>query len=211
MAGRRRPRRLEAPPIAYVFWHTPRPSASRRRYEAALRRFVGSLDAHPPSGLQRASTARLPHPPWNLAAGPIYEDWYVLDDFASLGAIRAVAYERPWKAFHRAVARGAATATSSVYQLLAGDPSSPSGGGSAWFSLPAPARYSTIRRPLIQLVEGAGVGLWRRQLALGPAPEFCVRGDLPRRALESLGIRRVTYIDGVPIANGPDRVSRSAR
>ncbi|HVX65890.1 MAG TPA: hypothetical protein VHA11_04765, partial [Bryobacteraceae bacterium] len=65
--------------LASVFWHWPRPQAEAAAYEAGLGRFHQSLNADAPDGFVSSGSFRIPGAPW-LAAGPAYEDWYLVTD-----------------------------------------------------------------------------------------------------------------------------------
>jgi hypothetical protein len=133
--------------LAYVFWHRPRHDVPAAEYEARLREFLARLEVP-------AASFRLDTLPFGTGGG--YEDWYLVEDWSALGVLnRAAVTGRPGPA-HDAVADLAEAGWGGVYALVRGPAEPPA--GARWADRPgddAPA-------------------VWRRQLVLGPAPEFCL-------------------------------------
>jgi hypothetical protein len=157
--------------LAYVFWHWPGAGVEPARYAEALVAFHRALAADPPRGM-RGSRAWLVEPtPW-LPVSRAVEDWYLVDDFAALGALNEAAITRARALPHDAVARQAAGGAGGVYRRLV------SGGGEvervSWLSKPAGVSYPDF---LSRVPPGAE--LWQRQMVLGPAPEFALVGEPP--------------------------------
>jgi hypothetical protein len=135
--------------LAYVFWHRPREGVDRDRYEDALARFHESLE-------NTSAVFRLDRLPFG-DGGPGYEDWYLVEGWAELGELNAAAVDAQHRPRHDAAAEHTANGWGGVYALLRG-PAEP----------PASAQWQP-RAP------GDGTAaVWRRQMVLGPAPEFCV-------------------------------------
>lgn len=159
--------------MAYVFWHRPRRTVGRLEYESTLRAFHRALATRPPAGLLGSCALRAAGAPWGSSSMvAYYEDVYYLDGFARLGPIVDVAYRFPWAKAHRSIARRASFGTAALY-VSRGRPfpmAPPESSG--WFDSLGSARLSEIR----SLLSGTGASLWQRHLALGPAPEFVVRG-----------------------------------
>ncbi len=70
--------------LAYVFWHRPAAAADASAYEDAQRTFHAALDV--PSSSFRID--RLP-----FAEEDGYEDWYLVDDWATLGKLNESAVD----------------------------------------------------------------------------------------------------------------------
>lgn len=136
--------------IAYLFWHRPRPGVDHREYEARLRAFHEALEVP-------AWAFRLDALPFGRAGG--YEDWYVVDDWAGLGALNAAAVDARRRDRHDAPARLVADGWGGVYAHVRGAPEPP-----------ASARWLTTAP------DEDTPSVWRRQMVLGPAPEFCAGG-----------------------------------
>jgi hypothetical protein len=164
------------PVLAYIFWHRPADGASREPYEAALAAFHAALAAHPPPGFAGSAAYRLAEAPWLPGGGDAYEDWYRVDGWEALGQLNEAAVRGPRAAPHDAVAGLAAAGAGAVYRLLAGAPPPLRGPvHAAWVDKPAGMPYDEA----VPALEELGGGVWRRQMVLGPAPEFAVLTDAP--------------------------------
>lgn len=157
--------------LAYVFWHWPRPDADARRYADALVAFHHALAADPPAGFRGSRIRAVSGAPWAQAAGTL-EDWYLVDDWAALGALEQAAVAGRRMEPHDRVARLALGGTGGVYGRLREGPSDVPG-AVTWFGKPAGVPYP-------RFLDGVPPGeLWQRRLVLGPAPEFCLAGSPP--------------------------------
>src|SRR5512145_570811 len=76
--------------LAYVFWHWPRPEHDRARYVDALVSFHRALEADPPAGFRGSRVQEVTGAPW-IPTERALEDWYLVDDFAALGALEQAA------------------------------------------------------------------------------------------------------------------------
>jgi hypothetical protein len=160
--------------IAYVFWHRPRERVAPERYEDACTRFHHSLARHPPGGFAGSACLRAERLPWFGDGGPGYEDWYLVEDFGALGTLNEAAVARGHETSHDAVAAAMGEGTGSVYRLVDGLAELAGTTHAIWIT-PAPGKVELVFEDL--LVDGVEAGtatLWRRQLALGPAPELCL-------------------------------------
>jgi hypothetical protein len=168
--------------LAYVFWHRPRPDADVEAYEQALVAFQHSLAHSPPVGLRANATFRVAELPW-LQGSPGYEDWYVLDDFSALGVLGEAAVGRGHRSRHDRAARHMGAAAGGLYRLLEGCERPGRGAGEpapATWVAPAPgADRPVLGELLADGADPARAGLWRRQLVLGPAPEYCLLAPEP--------------------------------
>ena len=139
--------------LAYVFWHRPRPDVDRERYEDAMRAFHASLD-------NPSATFRLDALPFGDGRDG-YEDWYLVADWAALGALNAAAVDGRHRPHHDAAAGLARSGWGGVYALVRGVAAEP----------PAGARWQHDRP------NDPHATAWQRQMVLGPAPEYCVVGE----------------------------------
>jgi hypothetical protein len=144
--------------LAYVFWHRPAEGAGSAGYEARLAAFHDRLRADPPSGFRESAAFRV-DVPW-IGAG--YEDWYLVDDWASVGLLNAAAVDASHRGDHDAVARRAGAGAGGIFGLRGGDLELRDARGADW-----------THRPPAATPERA-YALWQRQMVLGPAPEFCL-------------------------------------
>lgn len=138
--------------IAYVFVHRPAAGVDPGRYEELLREFQSVLAAEAPVGFLGAAC---------LAVGDAYEDWYLLDGTASLDALEEAAVSGARRQPHDAAARASGEGAGGLYRLAAG-----------------PVDLFGVRVVRWEAEEPAdvpaGAAVWRRRLALGPRPEWCV-------------------------------------
>lgn len=150
--------------LAYVFWHRARDGTVVDSHESALREFHRQLAAAGVPEFQRSWTLALARVPW-LGDRPGYEDWYLVDSFAALGALNTAAVGDTLRGAHDAAAVAATDGTAGVYALLRGEPRPQR--HAEWMSKPDGVGYPEFLATL-----PAGGVLWQRQLTLGPAPEF---------------------------------------
>jgi hypothetical protein len=158
--------------LAYVFWHRPADGSDAAAYENAVEHFHRSLAARPPDGFEGSACFRAEqHPGF---AGPGYEDWYLVDDFAALGVLNEAAVGRGHRTAHDTAARHTGDGAAGVYRLLEGGAHLASVELAVWVQ-----HQPGAEPPLLGALLGDGMdprssGLWRRQLVLGPGPEYCV-------------------------------------
>ncbi|WP_242342847.1 hypothetical protein [Anaeromyxobacter terrae] len=166
--------------LAYVFWHWPAPTVDAARYAESLVAFHRALASTPPPGVRSSRVYELEAAPW-LPVARAFEDWYLVDDFAALGALNEAAVSGARREPHDAAARLAGGGHGGVYRLLA-----PARGGTlprtTWCSKPGGASYPEF---VAQLPPGE---TWQRQMVLGPAPEFCIIGVDAAAALGGVAV-----------------------
>jgi hypothetical protein len=159
--------------LAYVFWHWPRPGTDAQAYADRLLAFHRALRASPSRGFAGSRVLAVEGAPW-CAGAPAFEDWYLVEDWAALGALDEAAVTASRHLPHDAIAALAGGGAGGVYRRLADGPWPPPAGLARWFAKPDGERYATFQARL-----PAGVEVWQRQLVLGPAPEYCAFGTLP--------------------------------
>ncbi len=170
--------------LAYLFWHRPREGVAVERYEQSQIAFHRSLARKPPAGLRASATARLQEVPWReqgLQAPELsYEDWYLLDDFAALGVLGEAAVGRGHRTAHDDAASGFGSGAGGLYGLLEGEVAAQQPGAAPlaiWVARPPGSAGGSCADLLADGMDPHRSSLWRRQLVLGPAPEFCVMGS----------------------------------
>ena len=161
--------------LAYVFWHWPLPEVQVAEYQARLREFHESLRAHPSSGFLQSASFRVTGAPWTPVA-KAYEDWYLIEDFAALGALNEASIAGARKQPHDSAARLTAGGVGGVYRMLFGKTNPFDSRLAQWFSKPAGMTYAELCSEVVHLEKPTN-SLWQRQMVLGPAPEFCLRGQ----------------------------------
>lgn len=167
VAGRRR--RKDTPVLAYLFWHQPADEVDRAGYEEALLAFHDRLRAVRVGGLVASGSARVEGLPWMPGAG--YEDAYLVEDFGALGTLNAAAVDHAHARAHDRVAYAAGFGAGALYALESGDQLRPDSFG-AWVTKPPGVSYAQFRDQLAPHTPPNVVAVWRRQMVLGPSPEF---------------------------------------
>jgi len=164
-----RPQRRDV--LAYLFWHRSKPTRTPETYEADLRSFHADLAAAAPAGFVRSMTYRIADPPWLAGSGQAYEDWYLLENSAALDSINEAAVSGPRSRSHGRLAEAASHGAGGLYQSRSAGLAE-AGSVALWFAKPAGSSYADV---IAHIGSAAPDGaLWRRQLVLGPAPEFCL-------------------------------------
>lgn len=75
---------------------------------------------------------------------------------------------------HDRAARAAAGGAGGLYRFQGGALDPGDAPAAAWLGKPDGIDYAAFEARLRAWTDGARVGLWRRQMVLGPAPEFCL-------------------------------------
>jgi hypothetical protein len=180
------------PVLAYVFWHAPSPTVAPAEYEAELARFHGSLAASPPPGFVRSASYRLGRLPWEPSAfGPVvYADWYLVADFGALGHLNHDAVALPHHGSHDAVAALAEHGVGGLYRLRRGTVDLDAIRFDGWIAKPRGVPSEVFAAQVLPDGSPPEASLWQRQMALGPAPEYCRRTKGPVAVLAE-GERRI--------------------
>src|SRR5918998_3320756 len=148
--------------LAYVFWHVPSAQVAAQEYEAQLTAFHAALRADGPPGLRLTATVGLDAIPWlDGAAG--YEDWYLVEDFAALGALNVAAVSGSRKASHDAAAGSARTGVAGLMGHVAGPLLPEQPGWAAWLSKPEGMAYDAFHTTLWEVL-GNHASAWQRQM-----------------------------------------------
>lgn len=156
--------------LAYVFWHIPKEGTDPEAYEAKLTSFHETLSVNPPAGFRASTVFRHYALPWAPPSLFVYEDWYLVDDFAAFDMLNDAAIEGSRRHAHDDAAAQSAWGAGGVYKPL-DDETRLVGGFSYWLSKPEGMAYDAFYEEVGTTSEKL---LWRRQMVLGPAPEFCL-------------------------------------
>ena len=162
--------------LAYLFWHWPENPAEASGYEAGLAAFQTQLVATGSEGFHGAASYRVEGAGW-LPGGRGYEDWYLLDGSFALDPLNQIAVSPDLRAAHDRPALAAGGGAGGLYRLIEDRqaPEAPTAG--TWFSKPKRLRYPEFYELAAEFTQAPGRSFWRRQMVLGPAPEFCLLGD----------------------------------
>lgn len=162
----------------YLFWHQPHPSVDREGYEQALARFHRSLAEQSPPGFRGSASYRIPETPW-LGDQHGYEDWYLLDGSWALDPLNEIAVAGPMIPSHTAVAGQMETGFGGLYALLWGAADLPERRTEVWLTRPRGIQAKSALEPFRHAYPG--LACWRRQMVLGPAPEFLLTAPPDRK------------------------------
>jgi hypothetical protein len=173
-------------PLAYVFWHKPHGGILQRDYEKRLLTFQRSLKAHPPDGLVDALSFGVDVLPWLRRRSLAYEDWYLVEDFRSLGALNEAAVSADNRRPHDKAAQHSVAVAGGVYRRRSGSLRLQDARFEAWIRKPAAASYEEFLESLSKSAGARKTDLWQRQMVLGPAPEFCVHSESPLKLPKGL-------------------------
>ena len=106
--------------LAYLFWHTPRPTVARSDYERDLLAFSRALaDLHCP-GVRGITSFRTSTVPW-LDDPSGYEDWATIDGSCALETLNEQAVSGHMAALHGTVAQQMGVGYGGVYYHLWGN------------------------------------------------------------------------------------------
>jgi hypothetical protein len=157
--------------LAYLFWHQPAVDQPLENYEQALIAFHRRLRDVGVPGLVASGSARVGALPW--MAGDGYEDWYAVHDYGALGVLNEAAVDAAHASAHDLVALAAGFAAGGLYALERGTIDAPAG-YCVWLTKASGVTYPDFRQQVAAHTARETVTVWRRQMVLGPAPEFRV-------------------------------------
>ncbi|HZS78569.1 MAG TPA: hypothetical protein VFA41_18305 [Ktedonobacteraceae bacterium] len=172
--------------LAYIFWHRRAPHVDKTTYQHYLQDFHEVLLTQQPAGFHYSTVFELSQAPWLPGGEEAYEDWYVLENSAALDVINEIAVTGPCKAPHNRAAQGAAVGAGGLYRLYDGETKLATARIALCFAKPAGMSYETLYALLQSIVDMPQVSLWRRQMVLGPAPEFRLHSPQPLTLPEPL-------------------------
>ena len=165
--------------LAYVFWHWPQPSINHRSYLDHLGGFHRTLASNKPPGFQQSIVFRISGANWLNTNRDAYEEWYLLDDSAAMDRLNDAAVSGACEEPHNRVAREAADGTGGLYRFRTGNEDLSASRFAVWLSKPNGVSYTDFYAALEPLTSQQGVGLWGRQMTLGPTTEFCIHSVMP--------------------------------
>ena len=163
--------------LAYVFWHWPQSSIDRDVYVDHMAEFYRTLASNKPIGFQRSVIFRINGASWLNTSGEAYEEWYLLDDSAAMDRLNEAAVSEACEQPHNRVAREAADGTGGLYRFRFGQEDLAQSRFAVWLSKPNGVSYNDFYATLEPLTSQPGVGLWGRQMTLGPTTEFCIHSS----------------------------------
>jgi hypothetical protein len=160
--------------LAYVFWHRPGDDSDRAAYEKSLLGFQAALSKAAPPGLVAAASFAIEAVPW-LGDRPGYEDWCLLEGGWAIDPLNAFAVAGAVTTPHDDIAHRMQEGHGGLYAHAFGDTALPADSSIAWLTRPRRIDWRAALEPL-HAADPRRQG-WRRQMVLGPAPEFAVVGE----------------------------------
>ena len=160
--------------LAYVFWHWPQANIHRDAYVDHLVGFQRTLAANKPDGFCESVVFRIRGANWLNTNEEAYEEWYLLDDSAAMDKLNDAAVSGACEEPHNRVAREAADGIGGLYRFRAGQEELAQSRFATWLSKPSGVSYKNFYAALDLITGHPGVGLWGRQMTLGPTTEFCI-------------------------------------
>jgi hypothetical protein len=164
--------------FAYVFWHWPRPEISRDSYEAKLASFLRALSEDRRSGIVESLSYRVQTLPWGPQGASLYEDWYVVESFSALGALNDAAVSGAVQSPHDEIAKDYMKGAGGIFKSIKGD-TLREARFVTWVEKPIGPSYQSYYDEVAGLTAGKSSDLWRRQMVLGPSPQFCIHSGEP--------------------------------
>ena len=160
--------------LAYILWHWPFPEVQTQDYESSLVEFHQSLTESTIPGFIESITFRSRGAPWLGSGERGYEDWYLLDGSAAIDLLNEALVSTASKLAHDTTAHAAAGAAAGLYQLQKGEPAGSACRFASWLAKPPGTTYEEFYAGVLPWTSQPEVSLWRRQMVLGPTPEFGV-------------------------------------
>ena len=160
--------------LAYVFWHWPQSTIARSSYLDHLAEFHRTLASNKPAGFRRSVVFGIRGASWLNTKSEAFEEWYLLDDSAAMDPLNEAAVTGVCEVPHNRVAREAADGAGGLYRLREGQEDLARSRFAVWLGKPKGVSYRDFYAALQPLTSEPGVGLWGRQMTLGPTTEFCI-------------------------------------
>jgi len=157
--------------LAYLFWHRPRAEADKAAYEKLLLEFQDRLARSAAPGFLAAGSFAIGAVPW-LGGHPGYEDWCILEGTWAMDPLNAAAISGAAQSPHDSVAALMEEGHGGLYTLVWGEPIVPADSTITWLTRPRGIQWRAALEPVRNLIPKAQ--FWRRQMVLGPAPEFAI-------------------------------------
>jgi hypothetical protein len=154
--------------LAYVFWHWPTADHPAAEYEQLQREFHAALARAASPGFLRSYAFNVGGEARWLGGAPAYADWYLVEDSAALDPLNVAAVSGMSEQPHDGVARAMAAGAGSLFALRGEQADVASATCVTFLTKPRDMPYANFYAQAEQL----SGSLWRRQMVLGPTPEF---------------------------------------
>jgi len=161
--------------LAYLFWHTPKPTTGGVEYERDLLAFSHALSGLNCFGVRRIANFRISAVPW-LDDPSGYEDWVTIDGSHVLENLNDQAVSARMAPLHGRIAQQMGVGYGGLYYHLWGNMDPHVAESAHWLSR---SRGVEFRPVLEHMLQGGGepVSVWRRFMVLGSGFEFVILGN----------------------------------
>ncbi|MEM0136460.1 MAG: hypothetical protein QXU18_14735, partial [Thermoplasmatales archaeon] len=106
-----------------------------------------------------------------------YEDWYYMTDSGVIDILNRGAITGNMMPVHNNAAGLATGMHAGLYQLKSSSAKNKEATWCIWLSKPSGRSYDDFERMIGSTVASHNVDLFRRQMVLGPTPEFCILSE----------------------------------
>jgi hypothetical protein len=154
--------------LAIVFWNARRVQCDSAAYQQSLIDFHQSLTDKKINGFRYSATFRISGVPWFEPATEVFEDWYVMKNFAGMDALDQAVVEEPCQAPHMALMQTLSGAVGGAYGLINGVGRMSGMAHAQWFSKPRDVSDEDIETLVQTQNPGARHSFWARGMAMGP-------------------------------------------
>lgn len=155
--------------LAVVFWNSRNKRSTDQQYECVLSEFHKELNQNKPKGFRRSVSHRVCNElPWLGSSFTIFEDWYIMSNFAALDNLDRLVLEGIKLPSHRALMAQTGCASGAVMYLESGTPYVERSRVANWFNKPGGSSTESIAGIAGKLNPPRAISIWSRSMALGP-------------------------------------------
>jgi hypothetical protein len=163
--------------IGYVFWHQKIDSVTSSDYEHTLKEFHEKLSQARIRGYLGSMSFKIEGARWMGSKMSGYEDWYYLTDSGVIDILNVGAVTGNMFPIHNNASGLATGMHAGLYQLKSPSANNTESSWCIWFSKPSGMSYDDLNKMISSTVPVQNIDYWRRQMVLGPTPEFCIMSN----------------------------------
>ena len=156
--------------LAFVFWSTPINGTDVQQFEDSLSGFHEELNRDRTAGFRRSVSFRVTSKlPWLQNQRALYEDWYLLSNFAAMDRLDQRIADDHSLPSHRCLMRRTGAASGAVVYLDKGSAYVETNRFAWWFARSRTTSASSLVAAIRIEHPGLRCSVWTRAMALGPA------------------------------------------